>query len=175
MEGNKSLLAERNALCECYEDLESELAKAHASTTEDIAALEVRIKSTEAHTVDVATTSKKILSNFENELINDLVELHALYEPNVQSIRGLYSPMPEGEPSVADYIRWLSTEVTGLPEVIAGMNKKFVSATVEGTLMTIAGSIKLDVLQASTADSGENILPVEQDVRRAACAVSKKW
>jgi hypothetical protein len=39
MEGNKSLLAERNALRERSEYLESKLMKAHASTVEDIAAL----------------------------------------------------------------------------------------------------------------------------------------
>jgi uncharacterized protein involved in exopolysaccharide biosynthesis len=38
MEGNKSLLAERNTLHECSEDIESELMKAHASASENIAA-----------------------------------------------------------------------------------------------------------------------------------------
>jgi hypothetical protein len=38
MEGNKSLLAERNTLHECSEDIESELMKAHASAAENIAA-----------------------------------------------------------------------------------------------------------------------------------------
>jgi hypothetical protein len=88
--------------------LESELTKAHASATEDVAALEARVKSVEAHTMDVAAASEKHLSDFENELIKDLAELRTLYECNVQSIRGLCSLMPKGEPSITDCIRWLS-------------------------------------------------------------------
>jgi hypothetical protein len=42
--------------------------------------------------------------------------------------------MPEGEPSVVDYILWLTAEVTDLPEVFAGVSENFISATVEGTL-----------------------------------------
>jgi hypothetical protein len=58
--------------------------------------------------------------------------------------------MPEGEPSVVDYIRWLSVDVTGLPEVFAGVNENFVSAMVEGTPVMAGGSA--------------DILPMEQDV-----------
>jgi hypothetical protein len=42
--------------------------------------------------------------------------------------------MPEGEPSVADYILCLTAEVTGLPEPFAGVSENFISAAVEGTL-----------------------------------------
>jgi hypothetical protein len=52
--------------------LESELAKVRSSTAEDIAALESRIRTTEAHSVEVATDGKKHLSDFEGELIKDL-------------------------------------------------------------------------------------------------------
>jgi hypothetical protein len=65
--------------------------------------------------------------------------------------------------------------VTGLLEVIVDVNKNFVSTAVKGTLMLVAGSVNLAVLQASAADSGANILPVEWDVRRVACAMLKKW
>jgi hypothetical protein len=58
MEGNKSLLAKRNALRERSEDLESELTKGRSSAVEDIAALEARIKSVEAHSVDVAVAGE---------------------------------------------------------------------------------------------------------------------
>jgi hypothetical protein len=51
--------------------------------------------------------------------------------------------------------------VTGLLEVIVDVNKNFVSTAVKRTLMLVAGSVNLVVLQASTADSGANILPVE--------------
>jgi hypothetical protein len=154
---------------------ESELTKARASTAGDVSALEARIKSAEAHTVDVAATGEKCLSDFQNELIRDLAELHALYECNVQSIGGLCSLMLEGEASVMDYIRWLSIEVTGLPEVFAGVNENFVSTVVEGTLAMAGGSVDLSALKASAADSGADILPVERDVRRAMHAVSRKW
>jgi hypothetical protein len=51
--------------------------------------------------------------------------------------------MPKSEPSVMDYIRWLSLEVTGLPEVFAGVNKNFISAMVEGTLVMAEDSVDL--------------------------------
>jgi hypothetical protein len=67
--------------------------------------LEARLKSAEAHAVDLAAAGEKCLSDFERQLIKDLVELCASYECNVQSIRGLCSPMAKGELSVMDYIR----------------------------------------------------------------------
>jgi hypothetical protein len=48
MEGNKSALAECNALCKHSEDLESELTKARTSAEEGIASLEARIKSVQS-------------------------------------------------------------------------------------------------------------------------------
>jgi hypothetical protein len=63
----------------------------------------------------VAVASDKRLSDFEAELIRDLVGLRKLYSRNVQSFRGMCLLMSEGDPSAADYIRWLSTEVGGLP------------------------------------------------------------
>jgi hypothetical protein len=90
-----------------------------------------------------------------------LAELRALYEHNVQSIRGLFLRMPKGEPLVVDYNRWLYAEVTGLPEVFSGMNKIFVSIAVEGTLIMVGGSINLAALQAIPADSRADILPVK--------------
>jgi hypothetical protein len=93
--------------------------------------LEARVKSSEAHTVDVATAGEKRLADFEKEHIKDLADMCVFYERNVQSIGGLCSLMLEDEPSVVDYIRWLTAEVTGLPEVFAGVNENFVSATVE--------------------------------------------
>jgi hypothetical protein len=83
--------------------------------------------------------------------------------------------MPTREPSVANYIHWLSVEVTSLPEVFAGVNENFVSITVEGTLVMARGSVDLAALQASTADSRVDILPVEQDVQKMTRVVSKKW
>jgi hypothetical protein len=65
--------------------------------------------------------------------------------------------------------------VTDLPKVIADVNENFVSTTVEGALMMVAGSVNLAILQASATNSRANILSLEQDVRRATCAVLKKW
>jgi hypothetical protein len=61
MEGNKSLLAERDALREHSEDLESELTKVRASATENVAALEARVRSAEAHAVDVPAAGSWLL------------------------------------------------------------------------------------------------------------------
>jgi hypothetical protein len=70
--------------------------------------LEARIKFAEAHTIEVAAAGEKHFCNFEKELLKHLAEMHVLYERNVQGIRGLCSLKPKGEPSVADYIRWLT-------------------------------------------------------------------
>jgi hypothetical protein len=80
--------------------MEAELAKARADAAEDIAALEAKLKSTVA------------ADNFKRELVKDLKKLWALYALNMQSIGGLCSLMPESEPSVVDYLRWFSTELT---------------------------------------------------------------
>jgi hypothetical protein len=56
MEGNKSLLAERDEFRYLSNDLETELA---SSAEKSVADLEARIKSAEAHNVDVAATSEK--------------------------------------------------------------------------------------------------------------------
>jgi hypothetical protein len=98
-----------------------------------------------------------------------------LYERNIQSTGGLCSPMPESEPSTMDYIHCLSAEVTDPPEVFASVKKHFVSAAVEGTLVMAGDCIDLAALQTVATNNGADILPMEQDVRRAAHAVSKKW
>jgi hypothetical protein len=61
--------------------------------------------------------------------------------------------MLESEPSVADYIRWLSAKVTDIPEVFAGVNENFIFVAVGGAPMIVGGSIDLAALQASAADS----------------------
>jgi hypothetical protein len=144
--------------------LESELTKARASAVEDVAALEARVKSAEAHAKDVAAASERHLSDFESELIRDLAELRAFYESNIQSIGGMCSSMPEGEASVMGYIRWLSMEVSDLSDVFTSVNKNFASAIVDDTLAMAGGSVNLATLQASAADSGTYILTMERDV-----------
>jgi hypothetical protein len=73
--------------------LKSEPVKVHADAAEDIAAIETKIKSTEAHNVDITAIREKCLRDFENELIKDLAGLHALYVRNLQNIEDLCSPM----------------------------------------------------------------------------------
>jgi uncharacterized protein YacL (UPF0231 family) len=57
MEGNKSLLAEHNELRYHSDDLESDLAKVRSSA-ESITGLEAKIRSAEAHSVDLATAGE---------------------------------------------------------------------------------------------------------------------
>jgi hypothetical protein len=175
MEGNKSLLAERNDFRYRCEDLKAELAEVHSDAEKRTANLEVRVKAAEAHNIDVAATGEKRLRGFEGELIRDLAEQRALYVCKAQTIGGLCSLMPEGEPSAADYLHWLSTEISGLPDMFGGVNENFVTATIEGTLMMVGDSVDLDALQSAAAKSGANVLPTERDVLRATRAVSKKW
>jgi hypothetical protein len=58
MGGNKSLLAERDELHYRSEELESKLAKVCSSVVEDITALESRIRSAEANSVEVVVVGK---------------------------------------------------------------------------------------------------------------------
>jgi hypothetical protein len=60
-----SLLAERNDFRYRCEDLEDELKKARSDSAVSIAALEGKVKSVEAHNVEVAAASDKQLSDFE--------------------------------------------------------------------------------------------------------------
>jgi hypothetical protein len=86
-EGNKSLLAECDEMRYHCEDLESALVRVCSSAVKDIAALESRIRSVMAYSMEVAATGKKRLSDFEGELIGDLAELCTLYECSIQSRR----------------------------------------------------------------------------------------
>jgi hypothetical protein len=172
---NTSLLDERKDSCYKCEDLEAELKKVRSDIAMSVATLEAKVKFAKIHTAEVAAASDKRLSNFEFELIRDLAGLRKLYVCNVQSIGGLSLPMPGGDPSVVDYICWLSMDVAGLPEIFARINENFISATIEGALVMAGQSIDLSALQDTAAVSGANILPVELGVRRAAHAVVKKW
>jgi hypothetical protein len=59
MAGNESLLAERNDFCYHCEDLEKELTKVCSDAEQRTAALQLKIKSAEAHSLDVAAASQK--------------------------------------------------------------------------------------------------------------------
>jgi hypothetical protein len=59
--------------------LEYELAKVCTAAVVDVAALETKIESAEAHSMDVAAAGKKHLKDFEDEFVKDLVGLSPLY------------------------------------------------------------------------------------------------
>jgi hypothetical protein len=92
MVGKESLLAERNKLHYRTEDLEAEPAKARADAVENIAALEAKLKSVEAHSVDFVADGEKRLQDFEREPVEDLKKLQRCMRA-VQSIGGLWSPL----------------------------------------------------------------------------------
>jgi hypothetical protein len=48
--------------------------------------------------------------------------------------------------TAAYYLRWFSAELSGLPEMFAGVNENFVSTAVEGTLVMVGSSIDLGAL-----------------------------
>jgi hypothetical protein len=134
------------------EDLQVELAKVH-SDAKQIADLKVKVESAEAHGVDVAAASERHLKGFEFELICDLAELHTLYVRNAKVIGGLCSLMPKGEPSTADYLRWLSTDISSLPDMFGGVNENFATAAVEG-------AVDLEAMQDAAVSSSDKSCPL---------------
>jgi hypothetical protein len=104
MEGNKSFLAERKDFDYHCEDLKVELVEVRSNAKKRIANLEARVKSIEAHSIDVAGAGEKRLRDFEGGLIRGLAELRAMYVRNTRTMGVLCSLMPEGEPSVANYL-----------------------------------------------------------------------
>jgi hypothetical protein len=115
------------------------------------------------------------LREYEDGLVQKLEELHRLYAGNAQIIGGLCSLMPAEEPSVEDYLRWLSDEISGLPDMFSGVNKNFATAAIEGALAMASDSIDLDVVRGVVAEGGVDVLLAGSDVRRVTRAVSKKW
>jgi hypothetical protein len=86
------------------------------------------------------------LREFEGGLVRKLEELRRLYADNVQIICGLCSPMSAEELSVEDYLRWLSDEISGLPNMFNGVNENFATAAIEGALDVVGDLIDLDVV-----------------------------
>jgi hypothetical protein len=144
--GNKSLASKHDELKYRCEGLQAELVNTRSDIEKRVAALVVKVESTEAHNIDVASTGEKCLREFEGRLVRKLEELHELYADNVQIIGGLCSPMPTKEPSVEDYLRWLSDEISGLLDMFSGVNEIFATATIEGALTMAGDSIDLDIV-----------------------------
>jgi hypothetical protein len=82
--GNKSLLSERNELKCHYKDLQATPVEAHSNAKKSAANLEAKVKAVKAH-------DERRLRDFEDGLVQKLVELHGLYARNVQTIGGLCS------------------------------------------------------------------------------------
>jgi hypothetical protein len=91
LEGNKSFMSEHDEFFYCREDLKADLMKVRSDAEKNVADLEATVKSTEAHNIDVDAAGEKRLQDFEDELVKDLSELHALYVHNTQSIGGVHS------------------------------------------------------------------------------------
>jgi hypothetical protein len=125
--------------------------EAHSDAEKRVAILETKVRSAEAHSIDVAFTGEKRLREFEGGLVKSLEELHELYADNVQIIDGLCSLMPAEEPSVEDYLCWLPDEISGLPDMFSGVNENFATAAIEGALAMASDSIDLDVVRGMAA------------------------
>jgi hypothetical protein len=104
-----------------------------------------------------------------------LEELRQLDAENVPTIGGLCSLMSVEEPSTEDYLRWLSEEAFGLPDLFSGVNENFATAAIEGALAMDGDLVNFDVVRVTTVESGVDVLPARPDVRRAERAVLKKW
>jgi hypothetical protein len=174
-DGSYNLLAECNALRDLVTDLELELAEAKMSVAKDIVALEVKVVSVEAHVMDEDASMEKHFVDFKKEFTEDLAGLREAYENNIQSLGGLCLPILDDEPSIGDYVCWLFVEVAFLPEVFVGVNENFISVVIEGVLMMVGDSVDLAMLQASTTDSGVDIVFGGRDVWKTTHNITRGW
>jgi hypothetical protein len=78
------------------------------------------------------------------------------------------------KPSVEDYLNWLSEEVSGLPDVLSGVNENFATAAIERALTLAGDSIDPEAARDAAFEAGADILPTASSVRRAARDISKK-
>jgi hypothetical protein len=168
---NKNLMSERDELKSHYEGLQAELARAHSDAEKRVAILEAKVRSAEAHNIDVVSAGEKHLREFEGGLVRKLEELHGLYAGNVWIIGGLCLPMPTEEPSVEDYLYWLSDEISDLLDLFSSVNENFATAAIEGALAMASDSIDLDVVQRAATEGGAYVLPTGSNVRRVTRAV----
>jgi hypothetical protein len=143
---NKNLAFEHDELKYRCEGLQAELAEARSDAEKRVVILEAKVRSVKAHIIDVASAGEKRLREFKGGLVQKLGELHGLYSGNIRIIGGLYSLMTTEEPSVEDYLHWLSDEISSLPNMFSGVNENFVTAAVEGALAMASDSIDPDVV-----------------------------
>jgi hypothetical protein len=91
VEGNRKLISQHDQLKHRCESLQAE---AHCDAEKQIADLQVRVRSAEAHRIDVAAKGEKKLRDFEGALVQKMEGLHQLYADNVWTIGDLCSLMP---------------------------------------------------------------------------------
>jgi hypothetical protein len=61
------------------------------------------------------------------------------------------------EPSAEDYLRWLSEEAFGLPDMFSSMNENFAAAAIEGALAMARDSVDLDIVRVAASESGVDV------------------
>jgi hypothetical protein len=108
-------------------------------------------------------------------LVEWLERLHEMYADKAQSIGGLCSVMSTEEPSVEDYLNWLSEGMAVLPDMFSGVNENFASVAIEGALALAGSSVDLEVVRVAASKSCMDALPAASSVWKAARAVLKKW
>jgi hypothetical protein len=173
--GNRKLASESGQLKLHCESMQVEVAQVCFDADECIADLEVKVKSAETHSVEIAAEGDKNLRDFESGLVRKLEGLREMYADKVQTIEGLCSPMSMMEPSVEDYLNWLSEQVVGLPDMFCDVNENFATAAIEGALTLVNDSVDLDVMRVAASEGGTDVLPTVSSMQKAARAISKKW
>jgi hypothetical protein len=88
-----------------------------------------------------------------------------MYAERVERIGSLCLMMPAEEPSVEDYLNWLSKEVSGLPDVFSGLNENIATSAIEGALTLAGDSIDLEAMQTAASEAGAGILPTASGVQ----------
>jgi hypothetical protein len=173
--GNRKLASESGQLKLHCESMQVEVAQVCFDADECIADLEVKVKSAETHSVEIAAEGDKNLRDFENGLVRKLEGLREMYADKVQTIEGLCSPMSMMEPLVEDYLNWLSEQVVGLPDMFCDVNENFATAAIEGALALVSDSVDLDVMRVAASEGDTDVLPTVSSMQKAARAISKKW
>jgi hypothetical protein len=169
--GNKKLASERDQLNLRCENLHAAVVQIHSDANKRIADLELKVKSAETHSVEIAAEGDKNLRNFKSGLVRKLEGLRKMYADKVRTISGLCSPMSVEEPSAEDYLNWLSEEVVVLPDMFCDVNENFATAAIEGALALASDLVDLDAVRVAASEGGTGVLPAGSSVRNAARAV----
>jgi hypothetical protein len=173
--GNKKVASECDQLNLWCESLQDEMAQIRSDVDKRIGDLEVKAKFAETRVVEIAIEGDKNLNDFKSGLVWKLERLHEMYAEKVRTIGGLCSPMSVEEPSVEDYVNWLSEEVTGLIDMFCGVNENFATAAIEGALALASDSVDFEVMRVAASQGDADVLPARSGMRKAARAVWKKW